>query len=304
MVPGLGEHGALSRSGRRCLALAAAALLFARPSACPAEVRGQFTVDGRIIAPKFAAAYPVRDLREPRRWAVEVMLSEGPIDADAAAAALDPHTNAINQPGLGDYVLLWVRPDDSVSMNATFSKSMTQYLDNTGGGFLGGHLLAELTANAPERVTGRVHTAAAVQTMAGTSYTIDVSFATPVHRPAAGSKLSAGGGEAGNAFAALYGALRRKDWRALRARISRQRLASLEEDYRTPEENREYVLDILRTWLPKNKMRVTGGERQPAVALLEVEGESMPGRSALYVVRMIQEDAAWRFDEVALAGLL
>ena len=62
------------------------------------------------------------------------MLSEEPIDVVEAAAELDPHTNVINQKALRDhnYVLLWVRPDNDVSMNATYSDTMTQYVEMTG----------------------------------------------------------------------------------------------------------------------------------------------------------------------------
>jgi hypothetical protein len=302
MVPRLGEHVAVSR--RRCASLGAASLLFTFSSAWSADVAGEFTVAGRVIAPKFAAAYPVRDPRDPRRRAVEVMLSEGMLDAQSVAAELDPHTRAINQEGLGNYVVLWVRPEGGVSMNATFAKSMTQYLDNTGGGFLGGNLIAELSANTPERVAGRVRTAAAVKTMSQQSYTLDVSFAATVDHPTAGSALAAGGGEAGKAFDAFHAAIRRKDWRTARTRVSRKRLSALEESDRSAAENRDYALDVLRWWLPKRKPKVTGGELRAGEAVLEVEGESVPNRRALYLVRMVEEDSTWRFDESTLAGLL
>ena len=57
----------------------------------------------------------------------------------------------INQKGIGNYILFWVRPGGDVSMNATFVPSMTQYLDKTGGGWpLPGALVAELTATGPQ----------------------------------------------------------------------------------------------------------------------------------------------------------
>jgi hypothetical protein len=77
----------------------AIALLAARV-ATAGEVSGRFTVGERVIAPRHAAAYPVRDSRDPRKIAIEVVLSEGTVDAAEAVLALDPHTHAINQESL------------------------------------------------------------------------------------------------------------------------------------------------------------------------------------------------------------
>src|SRR3954447_23916961 len=99
------------------------------------EASGQFTAGKRPpIKPKYAAAYETRDQRDARNTAVEVVLSEEPIDIAEAIAELDPHSNVINQKALRDhnYVLLWVRPDNDVSMNATYSDTMTQYVEMAG----------------------------------------------------------------------------------------------------------------------------------------------------------------------------
>lgn len=282
-----------------------AILLGARMAAAD-TVSGQFEVKGRVIVPQHAAAYAVRDPRNPRQWATEVVLSEGAVDVDAAVAALSPHADVINQDGVraGNYVLLWVRPDGEVSMNATFSATMTQYVDSTRGGWMGGRLRAELTSNTAELVAGRVRTLEPVKTMNGETYQVDVSFSTAIGRPPAGNKLGARGGEPGKALEALWAAMRRKDWPAIRRRMSPSSLASLEADYRTAEENRAYVLDLLAAWLPKKKMKVTGGEIRGETAILEVEGEAFAGRMALYQVRMVRETGGWGFDGAALVGLL
>jgi hypothetical protein len=115
------------------------------------EASGEFTAGKRSpIRPKYAAAYETRDQRDARMMVVEVVLSEEPIDVVAAAAELDPHTNVINQKALRDhnYVLLWVRPDNDVSMNATYSETMTQYVEMTGS-----RMKAELTTNTPAKDT-------------------------------------------------------------------------------------------------------------------------------------------------------
>jgi hypothetical protein len=62
------------------------------------EASGEFTAGTRApIRPKFAAAFETPDPRDARKMAIEVVLSEAPIDAAAAAAELDPHTNVINR---------------------------------------------------------------------------------------------------------------------------------------------------------------------------------------------------------------
>jgi hypothetical protein len=159
-----------------------------------------------VISPKHAIAYAVRDPRNARQSAIEVVLSEFPMDAEEAAAALDPHTNAINQDGArqGNYMLLWVRRDGDVSMNATFSKTMTQYLASMG------ELKAELSVNSAERVAGRISTTKPLKTMKGETYEADMTFSAAVARVAAGTKLAAGGGDPGSALKALYAAMGKK----------------------------------------------------------------------------------------------
>ena len=107
----------------RICALFLALAAFTLP-ALAGQASGEFTAGTRPpIRPKYAAAFETADQRDARKMAVEVVLSEAPIDIAAAAAELDPHSNVINQSALRDhnYVLLWVRPDDDVSMNATYS---------------------------------------------------------------------------------------------------------------------------------------------------------------------------------------
>ena len=244
----------------------------------------------------------MRDIRDPRQLAVEVVLSEGVVDAAAAVAALDPHTQMINQEGIGNYVLFWVRPDGDVTMNATFAKTMTQYLDGTRGLMNG--LVAELAKNTPERVSGRVRTREPVKTRSGEVYRVDLTFTTAVTRPPAASELPAGGGEPGKAFTALAAAIAQKDWAAMKAVLSRGVLDRFEEEYRTAEENRDYALDLLEVWLPKANAKVVAGELRGESAILEVEGERWPKKSALYLVRMVREDGAWKFDDGNMAGLL
>src|SRR5437764_5622567 len=126
------------------------------------EASGEFkTTTRKPIKPKYAAAYETRDSRDARKKVVEVVLSEAPVDVDAALADLDPHSNVINQPALMEhnYILLWVRPNGDISMNATYSERMVQFVDMTGG-----DLQAELSANTPDRIAGRLYSPKPIKT--------------------------------------------------------------------------------------------------------------------------------------------
>src|SRR2546423_5876329 len=131
------------------------AMAFALP-ALAGDASGEFKSGTRVpIRPKYAAAYEQRDMRDSRKRAVEIILSEAPVDVAAAIADLDPHTTVINQPALmnHNYIVLVVRPDGDVSMNATYSERMVQFVDMTGSM---GDLKAEMSANTPANVAGRV----------------------------------------------------------------------------------------------------------------------------------------------------
>jgi hypothetical protein len=270
--------------------------------AFPDSVKGQFKVDGKpVIQPVHAAAYAVRDQFNPRDWQVEVVLAEGAVDTKAIAEALDPHVNVINQEGVraGNYILLWISPDGTVSMNATLSATMTQYGDSTAEG----DLKAELTTNTKQRVAGRVFTAKPVKTMSGETYDVDVTFDTGVTQAPAGTKLPAGGGDAGKAFQALYQAIQKKDMKGIQAGVTPGVANILFEDYYTAEENLKSAVDTLTAWLPKKNVKVSGGEVLGEVVLLEVEGEIYEGRNALYIVKMSKAESGWGLDEVAPAGM-
>src|SRR5436190_6907636 len=157
---------------------------------------GSVTSPTGTIAPKQAIAYVVRDMRNARNTRVEILLTDVPVNATSLKDNLDPHVTAINFNELNDrnYLLLWVN-GSTVSMNATYSKTMTQYLNDTSGG-----LKSEFTTNTPTKIEGRVYSAAPFKTMSGESYTIDVKFVADVVPAPTGTALPAGGGDPGTAL--------------------------------------------------------------------------------------------------------
>lgn len=269
-----------------CTLLAAIAL-----PAIAADASGEFKTTGRDpIRPKFAAAYETRDQRDPRKRIIEVVLSEAPVDAAAAAADLDPHMNVINQPSLMDhnYILLWVRPDNDVSMNATYGARMVQFVDMTGSM---GSLQAEMKTNTANKVEGRIWSSKPVKVDDGT-WTIDVRFSTDVAHGPAGTKLPADGGEPGKAFKAL-----------LAARAAKK-LDAIQKSVVKPFDDLEDALSTLDIWLPKKGAKITGGELRGESAVLEVEGEMFPGVKGLYLVAMKKSGGRWLFERAVRGGML
>jgi hypothetical protein len=251
------------------------------------------------ILPKRAVAYVVRDARNARESRVEVLLTDATIDTARLRGELDPHLVAINLEALRDhdYLLLWVAPDGTVTMNATYSKTMTQYLNDTDGG-----LMATFTANTASKVEGRVHSPVPLKSLDGASYTIDVKFSADVIAPLAGAPLPPGGGEAGAALTAFLGAVRAKDWTAIRTGLGPAALPLLERSYNSPAENAASAADLFAAWLPMDALTVGEGQLvTPTTAVLEVVGQRF-GSPWLSLVRMVRTGDAWQFDQAAPAG--
>ena len=254
-----------------------------------------------VISPKFATAYVVRDQSNPRQTIVEVLLSEVAVNPATLRDDLDRHVTAINLEELKDrnYVLLWIAADGTVRMNATYSKTMTQYLNDSAGG-----LKVDFKANTPSKVDGRVYSSAPLKTMDGPTYTVDVTFSADVIPALTGTLLAPGGGEPGRALTAFLGAITKKNWNGIKAGLSPKALPTFEQSYNTPAENLSSAVDILNARLPVTKAAVTGGiQVSPTLAVLELVGERF-GAKWMSVVRMVKTGAAWQFEESAPVGIL
>ena len=253
------------------------------------------------IAPKHAVAYVVRDGRNARNTRVELLLTDVAVDAERLRGELDPHLVAINLDELRgrNYLLLWVAPDGTVTMNATYSKTMTQYINDTAGG-----LKATFTTNSAAKVEGRVLADAPLKSMDGDTYSIDVTFSADVMPALTGTALPAGGGDPGKALTAFLGAVGKKQWPAIKAGLSPKALPMFDKDYNSPAENAESAADLFTAWLPMDKLKVGVGQLvTPTVAVLEVEGERF-GSPWMSLVRMVNTAGVWQFDQSAQAGSL
>ena len=293
----------IARASVLLLAIAVGTPLLAQTPARPGgEASGEFTAGTRKpIKPTYAAAFDDRDQRDARKHLVAVVLSDAPIDINAAVEELDPHTQIINQAALRDrdYVLLWVRPGGDVSMNATYSKTMTQFLDMTSGS-----LKAEITSNTADHVAGRIFTPKPVKTMDGEVWSANLTFSAPVVRRPAGTKLPPDGGDAGKAFNALLAAIAKKNFDGIIQNVVEKHAKSFNDPDRSAKENLADAIQTLGFWLPKTGGKVTGGELRGDSAVLEVEGEMFPGQKSLYLVRMVKSGPRWLFERATNAGMV
>lgn len=268
------------------------------------EASGRFTVEGAkpgVIAPRHAAAFETRDPYNPRRRIIEIVLSGAPVDVEAALETLQPHTHVINQAALreDDYILMWLMPDGRLDVNATFREGMVQYIAQSGG-----NQRFTLDAHTPRRIAGRLRSSEAVKTLSGDRYVFDIQFDASIARPAPGKPLKQGGEAPGKALLGFLSAARKLRWPAIKSASTPEALRFFEADYRTAKENAEAARDTLNAWLPKQGLRITGGELRGDVADLEIEGEMFPGTTALYLARMRKLGAAWLFDGAGMVGLL
>jgi hypothetical protein len=273
----------------------AAAPAFAGPAS------GTFKSPKGTISPKQAIAYVVRDSRNARNTRVEIMLTEVPVNTASLANDLDRHMTAINFDELKDknYVLLWITGPDSVSMNATYSKTMSQYLNDPSGG-----LKLELTTNTPTKVEGRVFATSPMKTYDGETYTVDLKFAADVIPALSGTPLPAGGGDPAKALSTLLAAITVKNWPAIKAGLSPKALPSYDRDYNTPKENADSAADIFNARLPLENSKITGGQLiNPTTAVLELEGDRFGTRN-MSLVKMVKTGTAWQFEESAPAGMV
>jgi len=199
----------------------------------------------------------------------------------------------------GNYVLLWIAADGSVRINATYSKTMTQYLNDTAGG-----LKAELKTNSASKIEGRVYSPAPLKTMGGATYTVDVTFSADVIPAQTGTALPAGGGDPGKALLTFLAAITKKDWTGIKAGLSPKTLPRYDHSYDTPAENLASAVDILSARLTVAKAKVTGGLLvSPAVAVIEMEGERF-GTTWLSLVRMVKTGTVWQFEDSAPVGMI
>jgi len=106
------------------------------------------------------------------------------------------------------------------------------------------------------------------------------------------------------ALAAFLAASQKKNWTTIKAGSTAEALKTFDKSYNSPAENAESAADLLKMWIPLQKMTITGGQLRGKVAVLDVEGELFPNQLGLSLVQMVKTGAVWQFDRAARAGLV
>ena len=81
-------------------------------------------------------------------------------------------------------------------------------------------------------------------------------------------------------------------------------LKMFDHDYNSPAENAQSALELLNAWVPRQKMKVSGGDLRGETAILEVEGEIFAGQRGLTLVRMVKSGPKWLFEEATRVGMV
>jgi hypothetical protein len=140
-----------------------------------------------------------------------------------AAVALSSHQNVINQKGIGNYILLWVRPIASQHERHLRAERPSISTRPAAAGRCR-VTLADLSATGPGGSPGASTEAA--RTAKGTELSARRALRYP-GRALRRTRLDAQGGAPGRAFSTFYAAVARKDWPAVRALLSHRTLAVL-----------------------------------------------------------------------------
>jgi hypothetical protein len=289
----------------RVTAILVAALTLTSATLQAQSVSGAFTLAGKPFKPAHAAAFRIRNQNAPRTLETYVMLTLTPVDVKKISSDIDPYAVSINDPAVmsADYLAFQISDRGETRINAHIGG--TQYIDSSGDiAGAKGSLVATCAVNTTTQISCAVKTAQPVKPMSGPSWTLDVTFATPVASRTPGKPLPPDGGPAAKALLALVTAVGGKTLDPILAGLTPEQAKSYQETWRTPAENLESAKDILGARLPK-KPKVTGGELiADDHVVLEVEGVPFEGTTMLYLVEMRLVEGRWRYDSSSTVGIL
>jgi hypothetical protein len=287
---------------KRIFAIIVVSLLPAAP--CYSQTAGgsfDAEPDGSIT-PKFSGAYLTRAESDPRQREIEIILSTALPDLEKAVSALDPHLMVINeiQNNRRDAILIRISREQKVRVQTFIGKTpQAGVIFSTEKGTL----VAELTSNTAERVSGRVFTHGRFRTWRGSTVSLDLTFSTPVTVAPAGTSLPPGGGEPGNALNAFLAARNRGDWSTLKTALSRPAKRRFVQIKKEDDENRINTFATLDYWFPAKDPKITGGKLTGDTAVLDVESP-IKSTARLTLVRLIMGASGWVFDDALFIGMV
>ncbi len=248
---------------------------------------GHVTVDGIRLDLAHAYALWVED-GAPGERRVLLLVTDRPIDAEAAASALNPGGQAAEQLAAsgGGLVAVAVGADGGEQGLSFWRAAPESRFETTA---VGSFALTRFTA---ERIAGAWQCEAPYEF----ALTFDAEISDLAVR---GTRLGGGGGEPGAAYLAYAEALRRGDAPTLRRLMGERAVATL------PEAADPATLAVILSWLPSGRP-VTPVVRSALLrddtAVLWIEGADPDGRALSGRVLMARTPAGWREVEADLSS--
>jgi hypothetical protein len=207
-------------------------------------------------------------------------------------AALDPANALIAQivkAERGNFVIITLAPASHCAIFA--------FLDTGKQVDLGDSFPAKATLSTASHITGDCSTAKPEKTLFGDSYEFHLAYDLPIATIPKPSALPAGGGEPGQAFVALIGAIRANDWDAAHLHLREDEVPKTAPK---ASEKKEYFEGLALNY-PKT-VSVTGGRIKGDLAQLQIGGVKYDGGKIKGDVAMKKVGGTWRVVDMTLYG--
>jgi hypothetical protein len=249
---------------------------------------GSFRLDKNKTSFAFGCGYRVPAPEDGNGTKRVVVLASKAMDCAAADTGFDP-VQAIEQTlrdQKADYVVLTVAPEGRVDGNWTSA-------DPSDGFSFGGQGTPELKQNTDQHVTGRTRTDKP-ESFFDKTFEFDLRFDVALSSGSLdGTKIPAGGGDAGKVVAAYVKAMQKPDVAALQKLVVTDQQGSFD-----MWSDKDFV-KIVRS-MELKEAKVTGGLQKGARVALDVDGKNYDGDAMRGRVFLIQEGGTWKIEGKAL----
>jgi hypothetical protein len=233
-----------------------------------------------------------REGKDPKKPVTVVAAADFKIDQPAVIAALDPANALIAQivkAERGNFVIITLAPADHCAIFA--------FLDTGKQIDLGDSFPAKATTSTAAHITGDCSTTKPEKTLFGDPYEFHLAYDIPITPMPKPSALPAGGGEPGQAFVALIGAIRANDWDATHNHLREEEVPKTAPK---PSERKEYFEGLALNY-PKT-VTVTGGQIKGDQAQLQITGTKYDGAKIKGDIAMKKVSGNWRVVDMTLYG--
>ncbi len=233
-----------------------------------------------------------REGKDPKNPVTVVAAADFKIQQQAVITALDPVNALIAQivkAERGNFVIITLAPAGHCAIFA--------FLDTGKQIDLGDSFSAKTTTSTPSHITGDCSTAKPEKTLFGDPYEFHLAYDLPVTPKQKPNALAAGGGEPGQAFAALITAIRANDWDASHLHLREEEVPKTAPK---PSEKKQFFEGLALNY-PKT-VTVIGGQITGDEAQLQIEGAKYDGGKIKGDILMKKAGGNWRVADMSLYG--